>query len=67
MCVFNDFNFITEAQINITIAMPVLLARCVKYPRLEGLLCESPSKEVKRGLCQTAYRTQRIERKIITY
>jgi len=50
-----------------TIATPVLLARCMKYPRLEGLLRESPSKERKRGLRDTAYWTQRKERKIIPY
>jgi len=36
-CVSDEIFFITEAQINVTITMPVLLARCVKNPRFEGL------------------------------
>jgi len=47
--------------------MPVLIASCVKYSRLEGLLHESPPKEEKGGLRDTANRTQIIEWKIIPY
>jgi len=36
-CRFYEIYFKTDAQINITIATPVLLARCARCPRLEGL------------------------------
>jgi len=44
MFVFKEFYFITEAQIK-TISTPVLLARCMKYPRLEGTALQKRQRE----------------------
>jgi len=36
-CAYNEIYFLTEAQIKITITMPVFLVKHGKYTRLEGL------------------------------
>jgi len=47
MCGFNEFYFITKAQMNITITTPVLLERCGKYPRVRRAVEREPSKREK--------------------
>jgi len=66
-CAFNEIFFSTEAWINITITTAVSHVRCGNCTRLEWLKRHSPQEEEKVGFRVTAYRTQRIERKIISY
>jgi len=59
--------FFTQAQKNVTITTPIFLAGYEKCTRIEELQRESPPKERKRGFRGTAFRTQRIERKIMPH